>query len=72
MSKDDLPGTAAPSWHWRLASRVVMGGIAFTARAFLTFCAKIETHGKDEFVRLLDERRDVNGRTRGLLTGMYA
>lgn len=28
-----------------------------------------EVHGLDEFTKLLDERADIDGRTRGLLTG---
>jgi monolysocardiolipin acyltransferase len=32
--------------------------------------SKVETHGMDGFLKLLDEREDVGGRERGLITGM--
>jgi monolysocardiolipin acyltransferase len=31
---------------------------------------KVETHGMEGFLKLLDEREDVGRRERGLLTGM--
>jgi monolysocardiolipin acyltransferase len=31
---------------------------------------KVETHGMEGFLKLLDERKDVAGRERGLITGM--
>lgn len=31
--------------------------------------SRAEVHGLDDFTALLDERADINARTRGLLTG---
>jgi monolysocardiolipin acyltransferase len=59
----------APSAPWRAASAVVMGAVGMLCKGFLGLNS-VETHGMEKFLRLLDERQDVNGRERGLITGM--
>ncbi|KAI9659266.1 MAG: hypothetical protein M1821_001523 [Bathelium mastoideum] len=54
--------------HSRLASSLVIGVSGFLCRAFLYALNRTETHGLDRFLRLLDERENVEGRTRGLIT----
>jgi hypothetical protein len=71
MSKDENPEDAAPSWHWRISSRIVMCAIGLTSKAFLRWCSNCTVTGRDAFVKLLEERQDINGRTKGLLTGMF-
>lgn len=61
----------APPFLWRLGSAAVMGFSGVLCRSFLLACtSKLEVHGLDRFLQLLDERGDVEGRTRGLITGM--
>ncbi|KAH6517298.1 hypothetical protein HBI81_179670 [Parastagonospora nodorum] len=57
----------APSAPWRAASTVVMGAVGMLCKGFLGLNS-VETHGMEKFLRLLDERQDVNGRERGLIT----
>jgi monolysocardiolipin acyltransferase len=58
----------APSLPWRAASATVMGTVGLLCKGFLAL-NRVETHGMDKFLKLLDERKDVEGRQRGLLTG---
>ncbi|KAF2233515.1 acyltransferase-domain-containing protein [Viridothelium virens] len=54
--------------HSRFASSLVIGLSGFLCRAFLYTLNRTETHGLDRFLRLLDERKNVEGRTKGLIT----
>jgi monolysocardiolipin acyltransferase len=47
-----------------------MGFIGVLCRSFLYTLSNTEVHGLDNFLELLDERENVEGRTRGLLTGL--
>jgi monolysocardiolipin acyltransferase len=67
MRKEEQP--EAPSAPWRAASTVVMGAVGLLCKGFLGL-NRVETHGMENFLRLLDEREDVEGRQRGLITGM--
>lgn len=58
----------APSGPWRAASTFTMAAVSLLCKGFLSGFNTVETHGMDEFLRLLDERQDVAGRSRGLLT----
>jgi monolysocardiolipin acyltransferase len=60
----------APSAPWRAASAFTMGAVGLLCKGFLSGLSKVETHGMDGFLKLLDEREDVGGRKRGLITGM--
>ncbi|KAF2278018.1 uncharacterized protein EI97DRAFT_395750 [Westerdykella ornata] len=58
----------APSWPWRTASSFTMGTVGMLCCSFLYGLSRTEVHGLDEFLQLLDEREDVEGRQRGLIT----
>lgn len=64
---DEQP--AAPSAPWRAGSAFVMGAVGLLCRGFLLGLSKTEAHGLDNFLKLLDEREDVEGRQKGLITG---
>jgi monolysocardiolipin acyltransferase len=61
----------APSGPWRAASAFTVGAVGLLCKGFLGF-NRVETHGMEDFLKLLDERVDVAGRERGLITGMNA
>ncbi|KAF2434579.1 hypothetical protein EJ08DRAFT_730776 [Tothia fuscella] len=60
--------SATPSLPWRVASTVTLSLVGVISKTFLTFATKKEVYGLDGFVELLDRRRDVSERERGLLT----
>lgn len=59
----------APSAPWRAGSTFFMGAVGLLCKGFLTGLSRVETHGFDDFLKLLDEREDVEARQRGLITG---
>jgi monolysocardiolipin acyltransferase len=69
MATPDAP--EQPSLLWRTGSSVITGATGFLCRTFLVGLNRLEVNGYDKFMRLLDERADVKGRTKGLITGMY-
>lgn len=70
MRPDEQP--EAPSTPWRAASAFTMGAVGLLCKGFLSGLSRVETHGMDDFLQLLDEREDVGARQRGLITGMRA
>jgi monolysocardiolipin acyltransferase len=58
------------SLPWRIASTATLGTVGVLSKTFLTFATKKEVCGLEGFVKLLDGRRDVDKREKGLLTGM--
>ncbi|KAI4670136.1 uncharacterized protein J4E79_000417 [Alternaria viburni] len=58
----------APSGPWRAASAFTMGAVGLLCKGFLNGLSKVETHGMDGFLKLLDEREDPASRQRGLIT----
>jgi monolysocardiolipin acyltransferase len=66
MRPDEQPD--APSGPWRAASAFTMGAVGLLCKGFLGL-NKVETHGMEDFLKLLDEREDIAGRERGLITG---
>lgn len=60
----------APSGPWRAASTFTMATVGLLCKGFLTGLSNVETHGMEKFLKLLDERENVEERQRGLLTGM--
>jgi monolysocardiolipin acyltransferase len=60
----------APSGPWRAGSAFLMGAVGLLCKGFLTGLSKVETHGMEGFLKLLDERENVEERQRGLITGM--
>ena len=63
---------AAPSLPWRIASSTVMGLVGASVRTFMFGLNSTETHGLDNFLELLDKRKDIDKRERGLITGKRA
>ncbi|KAK8214563.1 hypothetical protein IWZ01DRAFT_500196 [Phyllosticta capitalensis] len=59
---------AAPSLPWRCGSVATMGIVGLLCRGFLSGLSNLEVNGLDKFLRLLDERKNVDGRQRGLIT----
>lgn len=59
-----------PSLLWRAGSTAVMGFVGTITRAFMHGPNWQDAHGLDGFLELLDKRADIDGRTRGLITGM--
>ena len=61
---------SSPSLQWRSASTATFAFIGSLAKSFLTVgVSASEVHGLDGFVKLLEEREDVEKRQKGLLTG---
>lgn len=59
----------SPSLPWRLTSSMVMGLTAALSRGFLYGLNSVEVIGLQRFLDLLDSRKDVEKRQRGLITG---
>jgi hypothetical protein len=68
MRAEEQP--ASPSLPWRTSSVFTMAAVGLLSRGFLYGLSRTETHGLDGFLKLLDERKDVEGRERGLVTGV--
>ncbi|KAF2477356.1 uncharacterized protein BDR25DRAFT_249267 [Lindgomyces ingoldianus] len=66
MRPDEQPPT--PSRQWRAASIFTMGAVGVLCRGFLFGLSNTEVYGMREFLELLDERENVEGRRRGLIT----
>lgn len=66
MRPEDQP--EAPSGSWRAASMITMGAVGLLCKGFLAGLSKVETHGMNEFLQLLDQREDPAKRERGLIT----
>lgn len=60
---------AAPSLPWRIGSSAVMGVVGALTRTFMYGLNSTETHGLESFLEVLDKRKDVDQRERGLITG---
>lgn len=67
LMADDPP---PPSLLWRSGSTAVMGLVGTLTRVFTHGPNWQDVHGLDGFLELLDKRADVDGRQRGLITGM--
>lgn len=59
-----------PSLLWRTGSTVAFGATSILCRSFLLGLNNTETVGLDKFLEVLDARKDVEKRNRGLLTGI--
>ena len=73
MREDDMsspvPPPHSPSLPWRISSSLIMGLTGTLSRGFLYGLNYTEVIGLDRFLEILDKRKDVDGRERGLLTG---
>ncbi|KAL4973450.1 hypothetical protein BDW66DRAFT_162081 [Aspergillus desertorum] len=58
----------SPSLFWRSLSSTTILGVAALCRGFLYACSRPETHGLEQFLELLESRKDPSQRTKGLLT----
>ncbi|KAK7953615.1 Bctaz1 [Apiospora saccharicola] len=57
-----------PSLPWRMSSSIVLGATCMLSRGFLYGLNTVETKGLDRFLEILDKRKDVDKRERGLIT----
>ncbi|KAL7626579.1 Lyso-phosphatidylcholine acyltransferase [Parahypoxylon ruwenzoriense] len=57
-----------PSLPWRMTSSIVMGLTAALSRSFLYGLNSVEVIGLERFLDVLDKRKDVDKRQRGLIT----
>ncbi|TVY59323.1 Lysophosphatidylcholine acyltransferase [Lachnellula suecica] len=62
------PTNHSLSLPWRFSSSLIMGLTGSISRGFLYGLNKTEVVGLDRFLELLDQRKDVEGRNRGLVT----
>jgi hypothetical protein len=60
---------AQPGLPTRMATSLTMGLVGSLSRMFLYGLSSVEVTGLERFLDILDKRRDVEGRQRGLLTG---
>jgi monolysocardiolipin acyltransferase len=65
------PNPSCPSLPWRFASSLIMGLTGSLSRAFYYGLNNVEVVGLDGFLKTLDRRKDVDGRERGLITGIW-
>lgn len=63
------PMQQRPSLPWRAGSSVIMGLTGMLSRGFLYGLNTVEATGLQNFLKVLDDREDVQKRTKGLLTG---
>lgn len=63
------PTTPNLSLPWRFSSSLVMGLTGSISRIFLYGLNRTEVIGLDKFLDTLNQRKDVEGRERGLITG---
>lgn len=61
-------GPEQPDLSHRVGSRLVMGAVGILVRSFMYGLSKPQINGLDKFLELLDERRNINERQRGLIT----
>ncbi|KAF1961765.1 hypothetical protein CC80DRAFT_531584 [Byssothecium circinans] len=66
MEPEEQP--AAPSGPWRAGSTFIMSAVGLLCSGFLNGLNRSDAPGLDKFLELLDERRDIEGRQRGLIT----
>ncbi|KAK8031170.1 hypothetical protein PG990_000904 [Apiospora arundinis] len=57
-----------PNLLWRVASSLTLGATSMLCRGFLYGLNTVETTGLDRFLEVLDKRKDVEKRERGLIT----
>lgn len=55
---------------WRAASSLIMGMTGLFSKVLLFGFNRVEIHGLQRFLDLLESRRDPQTRERGLITGM--
>jgi len=68
-SPQQPPIPASPTLAWRAGSAFVMGTVGAIVRSFTYGLSYPQVNGLDNFLKILDERIDVDKRQRGLITG---
>lgn len=71
MSPPNTASHAYLSRPWRFTSSLIMGLTGSLSRTFLFGLNRTEVIGLDRFVDVLEKRKDVNERERGLITGTF-
>lgn len=61
-----------PGLAWRAGSAMIIGLTGLLSKSFLYGLNDVEVIGMDRFLDLLESRRDVDKRRRGLITGDLA
>ena len=61
--------TDQPTLPWRAGYVGTLGVVGSLTKAFMYGLNTFEVHGLDRFVALLESRKDVERRQRGLITG---
>ena len=72
LSAMSTSSPSQPSLPWRVGSACIMGISGSLSRLIMYGTNSIEVHGLDGFLKLLDERKDVEKRTRGLITSKFS
>lgn len=62
---------SSPTLPFRTTSSLIMGITGALSKGFLLGLNRTETVGLEGFLETLDSRKDVQGRERGLITGIY-
>ena len=68
-SEEDVP-QSQPSGPWRATATFVMGVTGSLFRGLMYGANRPDVHGLEKFLQVLDDRKDVKKRERGLITGM--
>lgn len=71
MSSVSKRPATQPSLAWRVTSSVIMGTTGLLSKAFIYGLNDVEVFGWEGFSQLLESRRDVSKRQRGLVTGAF-
>ena len=61
--------TSQPTLPWRAGYVGTLGLVGSLTKAFMYGLNVFEVHGLDRFLALLESRKDVERRQRGLITG---
>lgn len=64
------PTPSSPTLAYRTTSSLIMGITGALSKGFLFGLNRTETVGLEGFLETLDSRKDVQGRERGLITGI--
>jgi monolysocardiolipin acyltransferase len=70
MASPKLP-LQQPSLPWRAASSFTMLTVAALSKGFMYGLNSVEVSGLQGFLSILDARKDVGKRQRGLITGLH-
>jgi hypothetical protein len=65
------PNPSCPSLPWRFTSSLIMGLTGSLSRAFYYGLNNVEVVGLEGFMQTLDRRKDIEGREKGLITGIW-